>query len=201
MTAHLLTPQATRLHQQTVMSSIADPKSREAKNTLFTLLGNHRRRYVLNACNQANGETTLSEVAEQVAAWEYGKPIDEVTSAERKRVYTSIQQHHLSKLEDAGLVTVDHDRIETTEKARNLNVYLEIVPKQNIPWAIYYLGLALVGGASLGITYLGWLPDAVTVQLISGVFVALLGVSAVIHVRESQHMKFNAADVAVGGDE
>jgi hypothetical protein len=177
------------------MSSIADQGSREAKNTLFTVLANHRRRYVLYACNQAGGETTLSDVAEQVAAWEYRKPIEEVTSTERKRVYTSIQQYHLSKLEDAGLLEVENDHIATTDLAEELDVYLEVVSEENIPWATYYLGLAFVGVAAFGLAALGWLPEPVTPLVVFGLFVAVLAVSALVHVLKSRQMKFDAADV------
>lgn len=172
----------------------AESESREAKNTLFTVLGNHRRRYVLYACNQANGDTTLSEIAEQVAAWEYDKSVEELTATERKRIYTSIQQHHLSKLEDAGLLRVENDHIEPTEKARNLDVYLEVVPEANIPWAAYYLGLALVGAGAFAFAQIGWFPEPVSMTVVFGLFVALLGVSALAHVWESRRMKFDTAD-------
>jgi hypothetical protein len=177
------------------MSSSAENGSREAKDSLFTALANHRRRYVLYACNQAGGESTLSDVAEQVAAWEYRKPIEEVTSTERKRVYTSIQQYHLSKLEDAGLLEVENDRIATTETARDLDVYLEVVPEDDIPWATYYLGLAFVGIAAFALAALGWIPEPVSPLVVFGLFVAVLAGSALVHAVKSRQMKFDAADV------
>jgi len=174
--------------------SSSESESREAKNTLFTILGNHRRRYVLYACNRANGDTTLSEIAEQVAAWEYDKPIEQLTATERKRIYSSIQQHHLSKLEDAGLLRIENDQIEPTDKARNLDVYLEVVPEKNIPWAAYYLGLAGVGAGAFALAQLGWLPEPVSVPVVFGLFVALLGASALAHFWKSSRMKFDAAE-------
>lgn len=177
------------------MSSIVNLQSREAKNTLFTVLSNHRRRYVLYACNGADGTTTLSDVAEQVAAWEYDKPVEAVTSTERKRVYTSIQQHHLSKLEEADLIRVDGDRLESTDRAKNLDVYFEVIPEENIPWPMYYLGLALIGGFLLVITGVGWLPEQITIPYVAGAFVVLTAVSAVVHLRQARQMKFDSADV------
>lgn len=176
------------------MASLLDTESTETRNTLFTVLSNHRRRYVLYACNRANGETTLSDVAEQVAAWEYDKPVGELTSAERKRVYSSIQQHHLGKLEDAGLVDVEGDRLSLTSEAQNLDVYLEIVPERNIPWAAYYLGLAAIGGFSLGIAHLGWLPDAASVPVMAGLLVGVLVASSLVHFVQSRRMKFGSTD-------
>lgn len=176
------------------MSSIISPEARESKNTLFSVLSSHRRRYVLYACNQADGETTLSDVAEQVAAWEYDKPIEEITSTERKRVYTSIQQHHLSKLEDAGLITVDGDRLAATEKARTLDVYLEVVPDETVPWSVYYLGLTLLGGVVLGFSYLGWLPEAVSIGAVAALLLVAYLISSLVHLNQSERISIGSLD-------
>lgn len=176
------------------MSSIISPDARESKNTLFSVLSSHRRRYVLYACNQADGETTLSDVAEQVAAWEYDKPIGEITSTERKRVYTSIQQHHLSKLEDAGLITVDGDRLSPTAKAKNLDVYLEVVPEETVPWSVYYLGLSLLGSAVLGFSYLDWLPDGISVGVVTAVLLAAYLISSLVHLNQSERVSLGGLD-------
>ncbi|MFC7042313.1 DUF7344 domain-containing protein [Halonotius sp. GCM10025705] len=186
------------------MSSIISPDARESKNTLFSVLSSHRRRYVLYACNQADGETTLSDVAEQVAAWEYDKPIAEITSTERKRVYTSIQQHHLSKLEDAGLITVDGDRLASTEKAQNLDVYLEVVPEETVPWSVYYLGLSILGGVVLGFSYLGWLPEGVSMGVVAAVVLAAYLISSLVHFSQSERVSLGDPDeelLSADGDE
>ena len=158
------------------------------------MLSSHRRRYVLYACNQADGETTLSAVAEQVAAWEYDKPIGEVTSTERKRIYTSIQQHHLPKLEAAGLVMVDGDRLSTTEKADNLDVYLEIVSEETIPWPVYYLGVSLIGLAVVILNQLSLLPEPVTLSMITVSLLGIFIVSAVVHLKQTGPIDLGAAD-------
>jgi len=179
------------------MSSIISPDARESKNTLFSVLSSHRRRYVLYACNQADGETTLSDVAEQVAAWEYDKPIADITSTERKRVYTSIQQHHLSKLEAAGLITVDGDRLSPTAKATNLDVYLEVVPEETVPWSVYYLGLTLLGGAVVGFSYLDWLPDGISMGVVTAVLLATYLISSLVHLNQSERVNLGSPDEAV----
>lgn len=174
------------------MSSNISPEARESKNTLFSVLSSHRRRYVLYVCNQADGETTLSDVAEQVAAWEYDKPINEITSTERKRVYTSIQQHHLSKLENAGLITVDGDRLASTPKARNLDVYLEVVPEETVPWPVYYLGLSILGGVVLGFSYLDWLPEGVSMGAVVAVLLAAFLISSLVHLNQSERISLDS---------
>jgi hypothetical protein len=112
------------------------------RDQVHDLLSNHRRRYVLHYCKRTDGSATLSDLAEQIAAWEHEKPIEEVTSAERKRVYTSLQQTHLNRMSNAGIIEYDGDEIELTEKAKELDVYLDIVPGGSIPWGLYYLGLS-----------------------------------------------------------
>lgn len=176
------------------MARDLSPEARETKNTLFGVLSSHRRRYVLYACNQADGETTLSDVAEQVAAWEYDKPIAEITSTERKRVYTSIQQHHLSKLEDAGLITVDGDRLTATEKARNLDVYLEVVPEETVPWSVFYLGLTVVGGIVFGFGYLGWLPESLSMGVLAAILLGAYLISSLVHLRQSERVSLGRPD-------
>ena len=176
------------------MARDLSPEARETKNTLFGVLSSHRRRYVLYACNQADGETTLSDVAEQVAAWEYDKPITEITSTERKRVYTSIQQHHLSKLEDADLISVDGDRIRCTEKAQSLDVYLEVVPSETVPWSVYYLGLSVIGTVVLGLSYLGWFPDAISITAVAAVVLAAFLISSLVHLNQSERIDFGPAN-------
>ena len=170
------------------MSSIISPEARESKNTLFSVLSSHRRRYVLYACNQADGETTLSDVAEQVAAWEYDKPIAKITATERKRVYTSIQQHHLSKLEDAELITVDGDRLAATQKAQTLDVYLEVVPEETVPWPVYYLGLTILGGVVVGFSYLGWLPDGASMGVVAALLLVAYLISSLVHLSQSERI-------------
>lgn len=174
-------------------------EARETRNTLFSALSNHRRRYVLYACTQADGETKLSDIAEQVAVWEYDKPIDEITSKERKRVYTSIQQHHLSKLEEADLIVVNGDRISATEKAKGLDVYLEVVPEETIPWPVYYLGVSAIGSVVLGFSYLGWFPDPISLGVIAAMVVLSLFISSVIHLLQSDRIDFTSSEIAING--
>jgi len=176
------------------MARDLSPAARETRNELFSALSSHRRRYVLYACDQTDGETTLSDIAEQVAAWEYDKPISEITSTERKRVYTSIQQHHLSKLEAAGLIEVDGDRISRTEKADSLDVYLEVVPEETIPWPVYYLSLSLIGVVVLGFSYLGWLPNGVSMGMVTAVVLAAFLVSALVHLTQSERIDLTAGE-------
>lgn len=115
---------------------------------LFDALSNRRRRYALEALMGTDG-IELGDLAEQVAAWELEKEIAAVDSTERKRVYTSLQQSHLPRLDDAGLVRFDKRAgfVEPTPGLEECEVYLDVVRGNDIPWSEYYLGLAAVFGA------------------------------------------------------
>ena len=115
---------------------------------LFDALSNRRRRYALEALMGTDG-IELGGLAEQVAAWELEKEIAAVDSTERKRVYTSLQQSHLPRLDDAGLVRFDKRAgfVEPTPGLEECEVYLDVVRGNDIPWSEYYLGLAALGAA------------------------------------------------------
>jgi len=92
----------------------------------FEILSNRRRRYTIHHLLQRNETVDLRSLSRQVAAWEVHKPLDEVSAEERRRVYNALQQFHLPKLRDVGVVIYDSDRgkIKPTEKAAHLRAYL-----------------------------------------------------------------------------
>lgn len=160
--------------------------SMSTKGEIFELLSSHRRRYTLQFCKQADGAVTLSELAEQVAAWEQEKPIEELTSAERKRVYTSLQQTHLDRLEEAGMITRERDEIELTDEAETLDVYLDIVPEESVPWSVYYLGLSFLSLTVLAGLWLDILPTEMIPSLAyATILIVVFVVSATIHYTQS----------------
>ncbi len=78
---------------------------------VFELLSNRRRRAVLRHLRTtADEETTLDELATRIAAEENGIDIPQVTSKQRKRVYVSLYQGHLSKLDDCGIIEYQKSR-------------------------------------------------------------------------------------------
>jgi hypothetical protein len=85
-------------------SAIESPRSTEepSRDDVFTVLGNGRRRNVIRALQRADGTVEISDLAEQVAAWENDIPLNRVTYDQRKRTYTALQQFHLPKMDEAG---------------------------------------------------------------------------------------------------
>lgn len=165
------------------------------KDEVFDLLSNHRRRYALHYCKQAEEPVTTSDLAETVAAWELDKEVAELSSDERKRVYTSLQQTHLPTLADAGMITYEDHEVELTDDARRLEVYMDIVPEGEIPWGLYYLGLSAVGFAVLGGVWLGILPEEGIGALgWAAVVVGLFAASAAVHAYTTRRHRLGQAE-------
>lgn len=162
------------------------------KDQIYHLLSNHRRRYVLHYCKRANGSATLSELAEQVAAWEHEKPIEEVTSAERKRVYTSLQQTHLDRMAEAEIIEYDSNEVELTDKSRELDVYLDIVPAGSISWGIYYVGLSVLAAIVLFGVWVDFVPTETVPTLGWGAIVlAVFFASSIAQVLQNRRYRLD----------
>ena len=104
-----------------------EPDSQLAKDVLFDLLKNQRRRDALTYLAANDGRTTLSDMAEHIAAKENDLPVESINSKQRKRVYIGLYQCHLPKLSDAGVIDFDKDRgtIELGDLATQLYPYID----------------------------------------------------------------------------
>lgn len=160
-----------------------DRPTEPTEQEVFDILSNRRRRYALYAL--LNEETaTIGSLAEQIAAWENDCTIDEVTSAERKRVYTALQQSHLPKLERNGLISFDQEsgRVRPTDTVEQMDIYLEIVGEEQLSWHQYYLGLSAVSAGIVAAIWLGLPPfSSFSPLLWMTLVVGLFTVSAAIH--------------------
>lgn len=160
------------------------------RGTMFDLLSNPRRRQAIHYCKREDAPVTLSDLAEQVAAWEQDKDVDQLTSAERKRVYTSLQQTHLPTLDDAGMIEFENGEVRLTDRADKLDVYLDVVPSDSIPWGIYYLGLSAVAFGVVAGLWIGLVPtDVVPTIGWTTLLVGLFAVSAAVHVYQSRRFR------------
>jgi hypothetical protein len=85
-----------------------DADSREgepiSKDTQFGMLKNRRRRDILRYLRENDDESTLSDLAEFIAAKENGVERRLLSSDERKRVYIGLYQCHLPKMDDARVI-------------------------------------------------------------------------------------------------
>jgi DNA-binding transcriptional ArsR family regulator len=93
---------------------------------VFDVLGNARRRAALRRVAEGSA-LSQGELAEAIAAEENAVPIEAVTAAQRKRVYVSLYQIHLPRLDEAGAVAFDRHRgrVEPGPHAETYLSYLE----------------------------------------------------------------------------
>lgn len=160
---------------------------------VYRMLSDPRRRYAIHYLKQSREPVPVRELAEQVAAWENDKPVEALTSRERKRVYISLYQSHLPTLDEEGVVEYDADRkmVELSQAARGLDIYLEVVPKGNVPWSLYYVGLAAVDGLLLLLAALEVAPfDAVPDLAWGAIVLVTFAASAFVQTYQSRRMRF-----------
>jgi hypothetical protein len=137
------------------------PAGTPSRRELFEVLSNTRRRYAIRYLLQRDEAVDLRTLSEQVAAWETGKPVDEVTPEERHRVYNALQQLHLPKMAAASAIEIDRNLVYPTDAIQDYRMYIEIVPQHEIPWSLYYVALGVLGLVLAGIVSLGVVPLAV----------------------------------------
>jgi hypothetical protein len=165
----------------------------ERHEQVFQTLSNERRRVVVEEL--IGGETVeLRELSRRVAAAENGKPAHAVTSTERRRAYTALQQVHLPQMDEAGVLDYDAHRgtVRPTDGLDDLHVYLEVVADDDVPWSVYYLVLSVLAASvlsasTLGVPPFGYLP---MVGLAWGV-VAFVFASACVHVRRTNRNRID----------
>lgn len=175
---------------------MSQPDAKLSQDVVFDLLSSARRRYVLSYLQQDGGTVDFGTLAKHVAAWENDTAVEELTNQEQKRVYVSLYQTHIPKLEDAGIVNYDQERgtVTLTEDAVALEPYLqEGTPSDG--WYRYYVGLAALGG----VLYLAVVLDAPAIGAVqqslvcSGIILAFLvtGVANYVYERRSNGFSFD----------
>jgi len=172
------------------VSEPAEPRSPSAESSselteedVFDVLSHRRRRFALHYLVQ-QGETDLGELSEYVAAWENDKDVAELSTSERKHAYSALQQTHLPRMDEVGVVEFDKDRgtIEPSESLAELDIYMDVVRGNEIPWSEYYIGLTGVGAALVAALWTGVYPFAMLSETAWAAFLTtMFGVSALVH--------------------
>lgn len=160
-----------------------------SQDLVFEVLKSPRRRYALYYLRQQNRPVDLSEITEQVAAWENRTTTDALETEQRKRVYISLYQTHLPKLADAGIVQYDRNRgvVELSRSARELDEYLGDRGNHAIEWDKYYLGLSVGSVLLLATVWMNVYPLSLLTELASTlIIIAAFAVSAL-----AQHVHTN----------
>lgn len=146
----------------------SEPEEELDATDIHDVLRNNRRRLVLQCLQEADDDgLTARELSERVATRETGE--DPAPRNKRQSVYVSLHQTHLPKLDDLDIVDYDSTEkvVTLSERASEVTVYMEVVPRYGLSWAEYYFGLGLLGAVT-------------TVAVLIGVpAVSRLGLSAV----------------------
>lgn len=178
-----------------------EPLTRE---DVFDVLSNERRRCVLHYLKRhGDRRVELRELVDHVAAWENDTTTRDVDSDARKRVYTALRQSHLPKLDQAGVVDYEHRRgeVELTEQARDVQLYLEHVPKNDIPWSEYYLGLSAVCAGLVAVTWAEIYPFVELTGIgLAAIMVMLFAVSAAVHTYDASRSKLGSDSYEVADE-
>ena len=142
------------------------------EDDLFDVLSNRRRRYAVHLLEREGDPIRLGAMAEQIAAWENGIDPHAVSCAQRKRVYTALQQIHLPQMDEAGIVEFD-DRsgvVEPTDAMDAMDVYVDLVEGRDVPWSGYYLGLSAIGLGVMTAAWAGAWPLSALPDIALGIF-------------------------------
>lgn len=132
------------------VGALADDAEALSKDVVFEILKNQRRRDALRFLKANDGATTLSDMAEHIAAKENGIAVRELSSRQRKRVYIGLYQCHLPKMASTGVVDFDKNRgtIALAAPATQLDSYLEEHPGADVEGGNPGLNLALAAGVA-----------------------------------------------------
>lgn len=160
-------------------------------DSVFHLLQNSRRRSVIEYFLENEGPVSLGTLADWVAARECEATPEEVPGDARQRVYISLYQSHLPKLDDNGVVTYDKadNTIARASNATALEGPIEFerqasrlqgdtatddershefetddseqAASATVGWAPYYLGIVFGGFLSVAATWLFAIPSSV----------------------------------------
>ncbi len=114
------------------------------ESQIHNVLRNDRRRETIRYLRQTGDSLAVDDLAEHIATLETGEspPPRNV----RKSVYVSLHQTHLPKLDDLGIVEYDQRSKELVlnDRAREVEVYMEVVAEHDVSWPTYYLGLGIL---------------------------------------------------------
>ena len=173
-----------------------------SQDVVFELLSSPRRRFVLYYLRSETESVKLTDLADEVAAWEYETPVEELTEQERKRAYVSLYQTHVPKLAEAGLIDHDTDdgMLRLTERMSDIDRYLPSEDTPDIRWELVYISLSAAGIIifAIGLSN-GGVFGEISMDLAGGIILLSFVGTAIIHFITSylkkQRLPIDLADV------
>jgi len=152
-----------------------------SQNEVYDLLSNARRRFVISHLRERGEPVDIMELSETVAAWENDVEPEELTDQQIKRVYVSLYQTHVPKLNQSGIVEYDKDEglVALTSNVRELDTYLPDRGGSDVPWQTLYLVLAAVGLGLYAVAFV--VPGLFPLTVIGVALLLTFGALAVAH--------------------
>ncbi|TKX86502.1 transcriptional regulator [Halorubrum sp. SS5] len=170
-----------------------NPRGSElSRNELFDLLSNRRRRFVLHALKRMEEPVELADLSTHVAAWEMEREPEEIDSEDRRSVHVTLRRRHLPKLDEKNIIQFNksNNTIQSTKALDDIEVHIEVLHGDEIPWSLYYIGLACVCGLLLVAVITEAPVFAAFEPLHVGWFTAIVfALSAVAHRYVEQHSR------------
>lgn len=152
-----------------------------SQDVVFDVLSSRRRREVLYMLKN-EGSMELTELTEHVAAKENDTTIEDLTKQQRKRVYVSLYQTHVPKLEEAGLVEYDPDSGEVDLRARATDVERYLEGEDRWHWQYAYFAIAAAGLALVVLSRADvWLFGALSELGVAVIVIATVALTAALH--------------------
>lgn len=151
----------------------------------FDVLSNARRRFILRQLQSEPSGLELGEIAAELAAVENGAPVEELSRQDRKRIYVSLYQTHIPKLEDVGIIDYDTETglVRPTDRLDELALYFNRTT-DDTSYEPLYLGVAIAGLALLASTNLVDTPLMDPVLVSSVVLATIAFLNLVLYVQE-----------------
>ena len=140
---------------------------------IHEVLSNERRQMTLQLLREDGDGMSARELSERIAELETGEspPPRNI----RQSAYVSLHQTHLPKLDELGIIDYDQTAktVHLNERAEQVSVYMETVPRYGISWSEYYLGVSLIGmllilAAQTGVPVIEGVPPALLAVLVFG---------------------------------
>ena len=90
----------------------------------------------------------VADLSTRITAWERGVDPETIDYDDRRNVHTVLTRTHLPKLDEHDVVEYDEETkvVEPTPALEDLDVYIEVLRGREIPWSLYYVGLAVLAG-------------------------------------------------------
>jgi DNA-binding transcriptional ArsR family regulator len=159
-----------------------------SQDTVFELLSSPRRRFILYYLRRHDGEATIDELTTEIAAWENDLPPEELSRQDEKRVYVSLYQTHIPKFEDEGVINYDNEDgiVQLTDRAGQLDPYLETEEESSLPWQLFYVGIAILGGIlyALSLFEVAIFSTVPPIAITAGLVVSIVGLVTIQYAYE-----------------